>query len=108
LPPHNHIEAQAQVISWMSFVASALHPVWSKRLDVAMPIFEIADQRLGDKQRAVGNYSIADIHLFRLYWRLANTFELPAGSLPNLKRHLDQMMQRTAVITTLTAEAAAA
>jgi glutathione S-transferase len=105
LPPDNDVEAQAQVISWMSFVASGLHPVWSKGPDVAMLNFEIADQRLGDKQWVVGNYSIADIHLFRLYWRFSSKFELPTGSLPNLKRHHDQVLKRPAVIKTMQAEA---
>ena len=104
LPPDSDLEAQAQVISWMSYVASGLHPVWSKGLDLAMPAFEIADQRLGSNEWAVGAYSIADIHLFRLYWRLAGANDLPAGSLPNLKRHHDQMMQRPAVIHTIEIE----
>ena len=105
LPGDDDIEGQAQVISWMSFVASGLHPVWSKGLDLAMPAFEVADQRLGDRQWAVDDYSIADIHLFRLYWRFAGANDLP--SLPNLKRHHDQMMQRPAVIRTIEAETSA-
>lgn len=107
LPADDDIECQAQVISWMSYVASGLHTVWNKGLDLAMPAFEIADQRLGTSQWAAGDYSIADIHLFRLYWRLAGANDLPAGSLPNLKRHHDQMMQRPAVIRTIEAETAA-
>ncbi len=104
LPPDSDLEGQAQVISWMSYVASGLHPVWSKGLDLAMPAFEIADQRLASSEWAVGAYSIADIHLFRLYWRLAGANDLPVGSLPNLKRHHDQMMQRPAVIHTIEIE----
>jgi glutathione S-transferase len=104
LPPDDNIEAQAQVISWMSYVASAIHPVWNKGIELSMPVFEIADKRLGDNEWAVGAYSIADIHLFRLYWRLAGAYDLPAGSLPNLRRHYDQMMQRPAVIKTLEIE----
>ncbi len=104
LPADDDIERQAQVISWMSYVASGLHPVWSKGLDLAMPAFEVANQRLGDNQWVIGDYSIADIHLFRLYWRLAGANELPTGSLPNLKRHHDQMMQRPAVTRTIEVE----
>lgn len=106
LPPEDDIEAQAQVISWMSYVASGLHPVWNKGLDLALPAFEIADERLGDSEWAVGGYSIADIHLFRLYWRLSSANDLPNGRFPNLQRHLEQMLQRPAVIRTLAAEAA--
>lgn len=109
LPPDTDIEAQAHVISWMSFIASAIHPVWSKGLENALPVFEVADQRLGANDWAVGNtYSIADIHLFRLYWRFSSKHELPADSLPNLKRHLARMLQRPAVIKTMELEAKAA
>lgn len=107
LPPDADIEAQAQVVSWMSFVATGIHPVWSKGLDVAMPAYELADKRLGDHQWAAGDYSIADIHLFRLYWRAAGHYDLAAGDLPNLRRQHDQMMARPAVQQTLRAEAAA-
>ena len=105
LPPDHDIEAQAQVVSWMSFVASGIHTVWAQGPDVAMPAYELAETRLGDHEWIVGRYSIADIHLFRLYWRFSNKFELPPGSLPNLKRHHDQMMQRPAVQKTLSIEA---
>lgn len=106
MPPDSDLVAQAQVISWMSYVASGLHPVWSKGLDLAMPAFEIADKRLGDSEWAVSAYSVADIHLFRLYWRLAGANDLPAGSLANLKRHHDQMLARPAVKRTLEIEQA--
>ncbi len=105
LPPDHDIAGQAQVVSWMSFVASGIHTVWSQGPDVALPAYELADSRLGDREWVVSNYSIADIHLFRLYWRFSNKFELPTGSLPNLKRHHDQMMQRPAVQKTLSIEA---
>ncbi|MEM6499564.1 MAG: glutathione S-transferase N-terminal domain-containing protein [Pseudomonadota bacterium] len=105
LPPDDDIEAQAQVVSWMSFIASGIHTVWAQGPEVAMPAYELADTRLGDREWVVDSYSIADIHLFRLYWRFSNKFELPAGSLPNLKRHHDQMMQRPAVQKTLSIEA---
>jgi glutathione S-transferase len=106
LPPTDDVEAQAHVISWMSYIASGIHPIWSKGLDIALPAYEIADRRLGDRQWAVGEYSIADIHLFRLYWRLAGKFELPPGSLANLRRHHDQMLSRPAVQRALEAERA--
>ncbi|MEM7747240.1 MAG: glutathione S-transferase N-terminal domain-containing protein [Pseudomonadota bacterium] len=105
LPPDDNIEAQAQVVSWMSFIASGIHTVWAQGPEIAMPAYELADTRLGDRKWIVDNYSIADIHLFRLYWRFSNKFELPAGSLANLKRHHDQMMQRPAVQKTLSIEA---
>ncbi|MBU2533842.1 MAG: glutathione S-transferase N-terminal domain-containing protein, partial [Alphaproteobacteria bacterium] len=57
LPPDSDIEGQARVIEWMSFIASGIHPVWSKGLDLALPVFEIADKRLGASKWAAGDYS---------------------------------------------------
>lgn len=105
LPGNDDIEGQAQVLSWMSYAASGIHPVMLQGVEVAMPRFEVADQRLGDATWVHGDsYSIADIHLFRLYWRFTGRFEVPAGALPNLKRHHDRVIQRPAVQKTLAAE----
>ena len=38
-------------------------------------VYAIADQRLGGREWAVGRYSIADIHLFRLFWRFRRSFD---------------------------------
>src|SRR6185312_14098945 len=72
LPAHD-IEAEAQAISWMSFIAATLHPARSRGLDYAQQVYGIADRRLGERDWALARYSIADIHLFRLYWRLARS-----------------------------------
>ena len=42
-------------------------------------IYRIADERLGASEWAVGSYSIADIHLFRLYWRFFNSLKPEPG-----------------------------
>jgi glutathione S-transferase len=56
----------------------------------------------------VGNrYSIADIHLFRLFWRFFSSLKPPAEEFPNLAAHYLRMMQRPAVQRTLEAEASA-
>ena len=70
LLPTGNPEAEAGVISWMSFIAATVHPARRRGLDHARAIYALADQRLGARPWAVGNYSIADIHLFRLYWRV--------------------------------------
>jgi glutathione S-transferase len=101
LLPHDDIEAQAQAISWMSFAAATLHPARRLGVEHAMQIYAIADKRLGDKEWAIGAYSIADIHLFRLYWRLANSLEIPVGTFPHLSEHYDRMMSRPAVQRTI-------
>jgi glutathione S-transferase len=101
LLPKDDIEAQAQAISWMSFAASSLHPARRRGVEHAMQVYAIADKRLGDRDWAIGVYSIADIHLFRLYWRLKNSLKIPDGSFPNLSAHYERMMQRPAVQRTI-------
>ena len=101
-------EGQAQAISWMSFVAATLHPARRQGLDHARKIYAQADRRLGPSDWAVGNrYSIADIHLFRLFWRFFNSLKPPAEEFPNLAAHYQRMVQRPAVQRTLEAEASA-
>jgi glutathione S-transferase len=106
LLPRDDIEGQAQAISWMSFAASTLHPARRRGVEHAMQVYAIPDKRLGDKDWAIGVYSIADIHLFRLFWRLTNSLDLPAGTFPNLSRHYDRMMSRPAVRQTIELERA--
>jgi glutathione S-transferase len=104
LPPGELAEAQA--ISWMSFIAATLHPARRQGLDHARAIYGIAEARLGKGPWALETYSIADIHLFRLYWRFRNAFQLQASDFPNLSAHYERMMARPAVQRTFAAEAA--
>jgi glutathione S-transferase len=104
LLPEGDLEAQAQVVSWMSFVASTVHPARRQGADHARAVYGIAEQRLGNREWAVGRYSIADIHLFRLFWRFSNSLELSRTEFPNLFAHYDRMMARPAVQRTLEIE----
>jgi glutathione S-transferase len=106
LLPAGDIEAEAQAVSWMSFIAATVHPARARGLDYAMEIYKLADQRLGNREWATGRYSIADIHLFRLFWRFANSLKPPPGSLPNLEAHYTRMMARPAVRRTIEIEQA--
>jgi glutathione S-transferase len=106
LLPENNPEAEAQAISWMSFIAATLHPARRMGEDHVMKVWTLADRRLGDHEWALGRYSIADIHLFRLYWRLANSLKLAPGDLPNLSAHHQRMMVRAAVQRTFEIESA--
>jgi glutathione S-transferase len=99
-------EGEAQAVSWMSFIASTLHPARAKGTEHTLNVYGIADKRLGGKEWALGPFSIADIHLFRLYWRLKNALELPEGALPNLAAHHERMMARPAVQKTVAIESA--
>ena len=105
LLPRDDIEAEAQALSWMSFIASTLHPARQRGLEYAKQVYGIADRRLGNGW-ALGRYSIADIHLFRLYWRLANSLKPAPETFPNLTAHYARMMARPAVQRTIAVESA--
>jgi glutathione S-transferase len=105
LLPRDDPEAEAQALSWMSFIASTLHPARQRGLDYAKQVYGIADHRLGGGW-ALGRYSIADIHLFRLYWRLANSLHPAPEMFPNLTAHYQRMMARPAVLRTIEVETA--
>jgi glutathione S-transferase len=107
LLPQGDIEAEARVISWMSFIASSIHATMSRELGVEpnRTVWTIANNRLGKREWAVGRYSIADIHLFRLYWRFRNASALAPTEFPNLEAHHDRMMVRPAVRRTIEIEA---
>jgi glutathione S-transferase len=106
LLPAGDVEAEAQVVSWMSFVASTLHPARRRGAEHVAQVYGIADRKLGDREWAVGRYSVADIHLFRLYWRLANSQPIATGSFPHLAAHHERMMARPAVRRTIEIERA--
>jgi len=106
LPQNGDIEGEARVISWMSFIAATIHPSRRAGDDRWREVFVLADQRLGSNEWAVDRYSIADIHLFRLYWRFVDTLHPPPATYPNLSAHYERMMGRPAVQKTLKAEAA--
>ena len=105
LPAHD-LEAEAHVISWMSFIASTLHPARRQGIEPARAVYTLADRRLGTRTWAVGDYSIADIHLFRLYWRFFNSLPPGPRDFPNLDAHYQRMMSRPAVQKTCAIEAA--
>ena len=105
LLPRDDLEADAQALSWMSFIASTLHPARRHGLEYAKRVYGIADRRLGEGW-ALGRYSIADIHLFRLYWRLANSLHPAPETFPNLTAHYQRMMTRPAVQRTIEVETA--
>ena len=103
LLPRDDLDAEAQAISWMSFIASTLHPARPRGLDYVRQVYGIADCRLGEGW-ALGQYSIADIHLFRLYWRMFNSLKPARGEFPNLDAHYARMMGRPAVARTIEIE----
>ena len=98
------IEAEARVISWMSFIASTVHPARRQGPEQWRAAFDVAERRLGPRDWAEDTYSIADIHLFRLFWRFRGSTEIAPGDLPHLSAHYDRMMDRPAVRRTIEIE----
>jgi glutathione S-transferase len=106
LLPSGDPEAEAQAVSWMSFLAATVHPARRQGIEHSRTVYALADQRLGEREWAIGRYSIADIHLFRLFWRFRNSLDPAPGEFPNLIAHHDRMMARPAVQRTIEIEAA--
>jgi glutathione S-transferase len=106
LLPCGDAEAEAHVVSWMSFIASTLHPARKQGLDHVRQVYGIADRRLDGGWALGERYSIADIHLFRLYWRMFNSLHPSSGEFPNLDTHYARMMARPAVQRTIEIETA--
>ncbi len=104
LLPVDDPEAEAQVVSWMSFIASTIHPARQAGLERAREVWQIAEQKLAGREWTVGEYSIADIHLFRLYWRFRGSLDLKPTNLPGIQAHYDRMMARPAVRKTIEVE----
>lgn len=103
--PAGGLDEEAQAISWMSFIAATVHPARRIGLERWREVFKIADPRLGSNEWAVGGrYSIADIHLFRLYWRFKTTTSPASGEYPNLDAHFNRVMTRPAVQKTIEIE----
>jgi glutathione S-transferase len=104
--PESGLEAEAQAISWMSFIASTIHPARRIGVERWREVFGIAERRLDGRDWALERYSIADIHLFRLYWRFVNSVKPAPGEFPGLSAHYERIMARPAVRRTLEIESA--
>ncbi len=106
LAPADNPEAEGHVVAWMSFIASTLHPARRQGPEQLERVWAIAEQRMADREWAIGRYSIADIHLFRLFWRIKGSQPQLADRFANLCAHYQRMMRRPAVIKTCETEAA--
>jgi glutathione S-transferase len=96
--------AEAHAVSWMSFIASTLHPARRQGAEHVAEVWTLAERKLADRDWVLGRYSIADIHLFRLYWRMVNTPRPYPQGLPRLGSLYARMMARAAVQRTLSVE----
>ncbi len=105
LLPAGDLMAEAQAVSWMSFIASTIHPARRQGQGRSQEVFAIADRKLDGRPWVLPAYSIADIHLFRLYWRFVGSYGPAPDLFPNLTAHYDRMMARPAVRKTCEIEA---
>jgi glutathione S-transferase len=110
LLPGNTAVTEAQAVSWMSFLASTVHPARARGMDALAEAWTLAEKKFGDDAKGghwvLGSYSIVDIHLFRLYWRMVNTpGDRPTG-FALIDAHYERMMKRPAVQKAIAAEKA--
>jgi glutathione S-transferase len=99
--------AEGRALDWMSFLASTVHASRTRGLEAAREAWTLADRKLDETDWAVaGRYSIADIHLFRIYWRFRNALNPTPGEFAGIERHYARMMARPAVIRTIEIESA--
>jgi glutathione S-transferase len=105
LLPADDPETEAQAVSWMSFIASGIHPVARFGGDAVASAWAIAERKFGGGEWALGRYSIVDIHLFRLYWRMIHRPN-PAKGFARLDGLYARMMARPAVKKTIEVETA--
>jgi glutathione S-transferase len=106
LLPSGDPEAEAHALSWMSFLASTVHPARRQGPEAAMKVWALAEARLDTPWCLDEGYSIADIHLFRLFWRFESSLKPDAADFPHLTAHARRMKKRAAVRKTLEIEAA--
>ena len=81
----------------MSFAASTMHGARKEGPAAIKDAFTIANKRLGDRNWATDQYSIADIHIFRIYWRFIQEIDEARGTFSALEAHHDRMIARSAV-----------
>jgi glutathione S-transferase len=74
-------------VSWMSFIAATIHPARRQGLQRVRSVYAIAEQRLAGREWVVRRYSIADIHLFRLFWRCRASLHAAPGEFLHLSVH---------------------
>jgi glutathione S-transferase len=104
--PFSNVEIEAQAFSWMSFIASSIHPARRRGEEHFVQAFRVAEHRMGGRSWALDEYSVVDIHLFRLYWRFVNSVHPSPDMFRALHAHYERMMARPAVRRTIELESA--
>ena len=106
LPQYGDIDAEARVISWMSFIAATIHP--ARRTGRRALARGLRARRTAPRTERVDRRSLFDRRYPPVPAVLAVCRYAAAGrdTYPNLTAHYDRMMARPAVQKTLKAEAA--
>jgi len=100
-------EAQAQVISWMGFLASAVQRAGREGKEAGHAAYALAERKLDGREWTVGQrMSISDIHLFRMFWRFHHILDLGREDFPALYALHDRMMERPCVQQVIARESA--
>ena len=95
--PEGDLDAETAVISWMSFTASTVHGSRLGGPEQIAAAFDVANRKLGDSEWAAGRFTIADIHLFRVFWRFHPNIKAAPGTYPALEAHHARMLSRPSV-----------
>jgi len=105
--PFSNTLEEAQALSWMSYMASTVQRARRQGREAAYEVYRSVEVRLGKETWTVADqYSLADIHLFRIYWRTSASLQFNPDDFPALEQHRKRMLSRPAVQATLAAEAA--
>ncbi len=109
LLPADDIEAEAQVVSWMSFIASTIHPArrqgverWKLKRSPALPRGKLGGRRWVLPRYSIRRYPSVPAVLAVCYLSPHATPE----AFPGLTTHFNRMMERPAVRRTCEIEAA--
>ena len=98
---------EAQVLGWMSFLASSVQRAGREGMEVGHAAYALVERRLAGREWTVGDrMSVADIHLFRMFWRFQPLLDLGRADYPGLWSLHDRMMQRDAVRRVIGVESA--
>lgn len=98
---------EAQVLGWMSFLASGVQRAGREGAEAGHAAYAMVERKLAGREWTVGDrMSVADIHLFRMFWRFQPLLDLARADYPRLWDLHDRMMQREAVQRVIATESA--
>lgn len=98
---------EAQVLGWMGFLAASVQRAGREGAEAGHAAYALVERNLGGRRWTVGEaMSVADIHLFRMFWRFQPLLGLDRADYPGLWDLHDRMLQRDAVQRVIAAESA--